>query len=79
MNHDKPPIANNMAVYTPINNSYNGYLDGFDPDNDTLHYSMVTGPLYGVLNLTDDGILFIHLLIISQLMIVLPIKQVIMF
>ena len=55
VNPDQAPIANNMTVYTAINTSYNGVSDGFDPDNDTLHYSMVTGPLYGVLNLTDDG------------------------
>ncbi|MDD3986048.1 MAG: Ig-like domain-containing protein, partial [Methanobacterium sp.] len=30
-------------------------LNGIDPDNDILHYSMITGPLDGILNLTDDG------------------------
>jgi len=55
VNPDKPPVAGNMTVYTAINNSYNGYLDGFDPDNDTIHYSTVSDPLYGTLKLGDDG------------------------
>ena len=55
VNPDQAPITSNMTLFTAANTFLNGILDANDPDNDTLSYSMSTGPLYGTLNLTDDG------------------------
>jgi hypothetical protein len=55
VNPDQAPIANNMSLFTATNRALNGVLDVRDPDNDTMICSMVTGPLYGSLDLNEEG------------------------
>jgi hypothetical protein len=47
---NRPPFALNLDLVVTANQSVPVTLDGFDPDADSLSYSVVAGPLHGAIS-----------------------------
>lgn len=47
------PVANAVNFETKVGTAYSGYLDGYDEDEDSLSYNIVSNPSHGTIVLSD--------------------------
>jgi hypothetical protein len=55
---NRPPFALNLDLVVEANQSVPVTLNGFDPDGDSLNYSVVAGPLHGSISGTAPSLIY---------------------
>ena len=58
LNTNAPPVASNQSVTTNQNSALEIFLGGYDPDGDSLTFSLTQGPLNGQTTLSGNSVFY---------------------